>query len=235
MTFAFRLFSISVLGNGDYSTMVETRYDGQTHALSLDFNHSQLERILVGADPCLAAFVRAELSKDAKSPRTIELDGYVSFTVRARLGSLETGSTNEQFVPLIAQEILDVTSTPPGVEWRAIMDRQQEAGLKPIREWEDDVLDQALLGSEDRKKEKPPSLVFSPSSTTRQPTSERPLPMPTPETLRPAMIDTSGPFDTLERWEQHLKDLQAQPGDTIGRQQDIELARQQIAQRRRGN
>ena len=143
------------------------------------------------------------------------------------IGSESCGDQNlnflaQQFIPLVAQEIQPASSAPAATD-------------KPIREWEDDVLDQALLGSEDRKKEKPPSLVFSPSSTTRQPTSERPLPMPTPETLRPAMIDTSGPFDTLERWEQHLKDLQAQPGDTIGRQQDIELARQQIAQRRRGN
>ena len=52
--YEFRLFSISVIGNGDYSTMVELRYDGELHALSLDFNHPQLEQILVGADPTLS-------------------------------------------------------------------------------------------------------------------------------------------------------------------------------------
>jgi hypothetical protein len=92
--YEFRLFSISVLGKGDYSTMVEQRYDGEWHALSLDFNRAQLEQILVGADPTLAAFIRAELKNPF--PRTIELDGYVSFAVRARLGPLQTGA-NEQF------------------------------------------------------------------------------------------------------------------------------------------
>jgi hypothetical protein len=104
--YEFRLHSISVLGNGDYSTMVEQRYEGEMHALSLDFSQAQLEKILAGADPQVEASVRAELSKDPISARTIELDGFVSFAARARLGRLEIGSTNEQFVPLVAQEIL---------------------------------------------------------------------------------------------------------------------------------
>jgi hypothetical protein len=58
--YEFRLYSISVLGNGAYSTMVEQRYDGELYALSLDFNHAQLEQILVGADPTLAAFIRTQ-------------------------------------------------------------------------------------------------------------------------------------------------------------------------------
>ena len=86
--------------------MVEQRYEGEMHALSLDFNHAQLEQILVGADPPLAAFIQAELSKEL-FPRTIELNGYLSFALRARLGSLQTGA-NEQFIPLVAQEILAV-------------------------------------------------------------------------------------------------------------------------------
>ena len=105
--YEFRLFSISVLGHGDYSTMVEQRYEGEIHALSLDFNHAQLEQVLVGAEPSLAAFIRGELSKDPTSPRTIELDGYVSFAVRARLGALQTGA-KEEFIPLVAHEILRV-------------------------------------------------------------------------------------------------------------------------------
>jgi hypothetical protein len=106
--YEFRLYSISVLGIGDYSTMVEHRYEGEMHALSLDFNHTQLEQILVGADPTLAAFIRAELKNPF--PRTIELDGYVRFAVRARLGSLQMG-THEQFIPLVAQEIFAASTT----------------------------------------------------------------------------------------------------------------------------
>jgi hypothetical protein len=141
--YEFRLYSISVLGVGDYSTMVEKRYDGETHALSLDFNGAQLEKILAGAEPDVTAFVRAELSKDPISSRTIELDPFVSFAVRARMGRLETASTNEQFVPLVAQEILPQTSNPAG------------DGLKtPMREWDDEVLDQALKTMKDRTLDK---------------------------------------------------------------------------------
>jgi hypothetical protein len=33
----FRLYSLTVLGRGQYSTMVEKPYAGELHALSLDF------------------------------------------------------------------------------------------------------------------------------------------------------------------------------------------------------
>jgi hypothetical protein len=66
----------------------------------------------------------------------------VPFAVRARLGSLETGA-HEQFVPLVAQEILSASSTPAG------------DGLnKPLLEWEEVVLDTALNATERRKKER---------------------------------------------------------------------------------
>jgi hypothetical protein len=128
----FRLFSISVLGNGNYSAVVDNRYDGEMHALSLDFNHVQLEQILLGSDPSLTAFIRAELSKDPVSPREIELDEYMSFGVRARLGPLQQGA-NEQFVPLVAQEIFHVSLTPADSN-------------KPIMEWEEAVLDHGRDG-----------------------------------------------------------------------------------------
>ncbi len=101
----FRLFSLSVLGRGKYSTMVNMPLNGESHALSLDFNHEQLVRILAKADPSLAAFIRAELARDPSTPRAIDFEGFIAFGVRARLGSLQTAA-KEQYVPLIAQEIL---------------------------------------------------------------------------------------------------------------------------------
>jgi hypothetical protein len=101
----FHLFSVTVIGRGQYSTMVETLYEGEIHALSLDFDHAHLARILSKADARLASFLRSELSRDAVSPRSIDLEGHVAFGVRARLGDLQTGAS-EQFVPLVAQEIL---------------------------------------------------------------------------------------------------------------------------------
>jgi hypothetical protein len=100
----FQMFSLTVLGSGDYSTVSDTQYAGQWHCLSLDFNQAHLERILAKADHQLATHLRAELSRDPASPRSIEFKGHIEFGVRARLGQLQTGP-HEQFVPLIAQEI----------------------------------------------------------------------------------------------------------------------------------
>lgn len=101
----FQLFSLTVLGRGEYSTMVQKPLEGEMHALSLDFNSEQLERILTKAAPPLAAFIRAELARDPSTPRSIDFDGFVAFGVRARLGPIQT-TAKEQYVPLIAQEIL---------------------------------------------------------------------------------------------------------------------------------
>jgi hypothetical protein len=101
----FRLFSLTVLGRGEYSTMVQMPLGGEMHALSLDFNQEQLVRILAKAAPPLAAFIRAELTRDPSTPRNIDFEGYIAFGVRARLGPIQTAA-KEQYVPLIAQEIL---------------------------------------------------------------------------------------------------------------------------------
>jgi hypothetical protein len=101
----FRLFSLSILGPGQYSTMVDVPYEGELHALSLDFNQDQLDRILSHASPQIASLIRKELGRDSSTPRTIDFDGEVVFGVRARLGQLQKARL-ESFVPLIAQEIL---------------------------------------------------------------------------------------------------------------------------------
>lgn len=100
----FHLFSLTVLSRSNFSTVVETPYDGVLHALSLDFNSHQLEQILARADPQTARLLWTELSRDPLSPRSIDLERHVIFGVRARLGSLEKAE-KEEFVPLIAQEI----------------------------------------------------------------------------------------------------------------------------------
>ena len=101
----FRLFSLTVLARGQYSTMVEKPYSGELHALSLDFDQRQLEQILAKATPQLTAFIRAELARDPASARTIDFEGEVAFGVRARLGQLQNVQ-RESFVPFVAQEIM---------------------------------------------------------------------------------------------------------------------------------
>jgi hypothetical protein len=101
----FRLYSITVLGRGQYSTMVHLPCESEICALSLDFDQLQLEQILSKASPDLSAFVLSGISRDPSSPRTIDFDGEVAFAVRARLGQPQTAQ-RESFVPLVVQEIL---------------------------------------------------------------------------------------------------------------------------------
>ncbi len=101
----FRLYSLTVFGRGQYSTMVEMPLAGELHALSLDFNQGQLDQILAKASPKTALFLRKELSRDPSTQRTIDFEGEVVFGVRARLGELQKVQ-RESFVPLIAQEIM---------------------------------------------------------------------------------------------------------------------------------
>lgn len=102
----FRLGSLTVLGPGQYSTMVEMLYAGEVHALSLDFGQAQLDKILLQAPEELKNYIRAQIAADPATPRTIDFEGEISFGVRARLGEQQKAQ-KEVFVPLIAQEILD--------------------------------------------------------------------------------------------------------------------------------
>jgi hypothetical protein len=101
----FRLYSLTVLGLGQYSTMVEIPFSGELHALSLDFNQKQLDQILSKAPPQISAFIGKELTRDPYSPRTLDFEGQVVFGVRARLGEIQKVQ-RESFVPLIVQEII---------------------------------------------------------------------------------------------------------------------------------
>jgi len=101
----FRLYSLTVLGEGEYSTMVEMPVAGELHALSLDFNQKQLDQILSKASPQIVSLIRKELACDPTTPRTIDFEGEVVFGVRARLGQPQKVQ-RESFVPLVAQEIL---------------------------------------------------------------------------------------------------------------------------------
>jgi hypothetical protein len=101
----FRLYSFSVLGPSQYSTMVEMPYAGEMHALSLDFDETHLARILSKAPEQLRAYITTQLAADPATPRTIDFDGEITFGVRARLGKLQRVQ-RESFVPLVAQEIM---------------------------------------------------------------------------------------------------------------------------------
>lgn len=101
----FRLYSLTILGRGQYSTVVDTPLFGELHALSLDFNQPQLERILSNGRQEVVAQIRQKLQRDSSTPRTIDFQGGVAFGVRARLGEIQKAQ-HESFIPLVAQEII---------------------------------------------------------------------------------------------------------------------------------
>lgn len=124
----FRLFSLTVLGEGQYSTMVEVPLDGELHALSLDFNQNQLEQILSKASPHIASFIHKELSREPSTPRMIDFEGEIIFGVRARLGQLQQGQY-ESFVPLVAQEIMNIDQTV-ALEMQSISTNELKKGTR---------------------------------------------------------------------------------------------------------
>ena len=75
----FRLYSLSVLGPGRYSTPMEMPYAGEIHALSLDFDETHLARILLKAPEQLRAYITTQLAADPVTGRTIDFDGEISF------------------------------------------------------------------------------------------------------------------------------------------------------------
>jgi hypothetical protein len=102
--YAFKVFGIDVLGPNAYSTIVDGFYEETLHALSLDFNREQLEIILSKAAPDVAADVRRQLASSSPAKK-IDLSRPITMGIRARLGELQFAA-NEQFVPLIVQDIL---------------------------------------------------------------------------------------------------------------------------------
>jgi hypothetical protein len=102
----FCLFSLTVLSRGQYSTMVEIPWAGEMHALSLDFNHQQLDEILKKAKGPreVVDFIQQEIKRDPVTPRTIDFPGTIIFAVNARLGEVQR-SNREEFVPLVVEEI----------------------------------------------------------------------------------------------------------------------------------
>jgi hypothetical protein len=101
----FRLYSLTVLGRGEYSTMVEMPFGGKVYAMSLDFSQNHLDKILSKAPQNISRYLNSALLRDPDTPRTIDFEGEVVFGVRARLGEMQRVQ-KESFVPFVAQEIM---------------------------------------------------------------------------------------------------------------------------------
>ena len=64
----WHVWDITVLGPGTFSTFGEIDFDGQRHAVSLDFGAEQLSRILAKGPSHLRKLVRREIRQDSLIP-----------------------------------------------------------------------------------------------------------------------------------------------------------------------
>ena len=81
----FRLYEISVLGEGQYTTMVNLPAEGEVYAMSLDFDAITLQKILQRSPDQVRDPVERELAADPVTSRTIELAQPIQVGVVARL------------------------------------------------------------------------------------------------------------------------------------------------------
>ena len=98
----FRLFNISLLEDGQYTTLVVFPVEGQRYALSLDFTRAQLDQLLARVSPEVQSAVRKNL-EHSRVGDCIDLDEAIAFGVTAHLGELQVNG-NERYVPFVAQD-----------------------------------------------------------------------------------------------------------------------------------
>ena len=78
----FPLDHITVLGQGQFTTMKNKVFDGVEYAISLDFDSQILADILRLCPPSVANCVKNELSRDSVSPRQIQIPQPVALSAR---------------------------------------------------------------------------------------------------------------------------------------------------------
>lgn len=101
----FRLYEISVVSKGQYTTLVNLPAEGQVYAMSLDFDAMILQQILQRSPDQVRDLIERELAEDPTTPRTIELPQPIQVGMVARLG-VKQAVAKEKFIPLIAQRLL---------------------------------------------------------------------------------------------------------------------------------
>ena len=100
----FLLYSITVLDYEKYSSMVEIPYDNQVYAVSIDFNHEQLQDMLKYASKNALQQITEELDSDMFTQRTIDIEEPFMIDITISLGKLQRNQ-HEEFVPFIVKSV----------------------------------------------------------------------------------------------------------------------------------
>ena len=102
--FDFPLSDLTILSQGQYSSIVNITADNIEYALSLDFNQTQLTEILLNSKSNSVRIIKDELKQDSISPRAIDFEDKISIDIVARLGDIEVNQ-DESYVPFVLQEV----------------------------------------------------------------------------------------------------------------------------------
>lgn len=100
----FLLYSITVLDYEKYSSMVEIPYDNQVYAVSIDFNHEQVQDMLKYASKNALQQITEELDSDMFTQRTIDIEEPFMINITISLGKLQRNQ-HEEFVPFIVKSV----------------------------------------------------------------------------------------------------------------------------------
>ena len=100
----FLLYSITVLDYEKYSSMVEIPYDNQVYAVSIDFNHEQVQDMLKYASKNALQQITEELDSDMFTQRTIDIEEPFMIDITISLGKLQRNQ-HEEFVPFIVKSV----------------------------------------------------------------------------------------------------------------------------------
>lgn len=100
----FVLYSITILDYEKYSSMVEIPYDNQVYAVSIDFNHEQLQDMLKCASKNALQQITEELDSDMFTQRTIDIEEPFMIDITISLGKLQRNQY-EEFVPFLVKSV----------------------------------------------------------------------------------------------------------------------------------
>jgi hypothetical protein len=103
----FPVDHITVIGQGQFTTMKNMVFDGVEYAISLDFDSRILADILSLSPPSIANCVRAKISLDPISSQLIQIPQTLALGVEATLGQLQRG-LHDEFVPFVIARVFRV-------------------------------------------------------------------------------------------------------------------------------
>lgn len=102
--YEFRFYSITILGNDQFSTAVEMPYADEVYAVSIDFTRLQLDELIKIASRASKKQINDALLNDILLYGTIDIPEPFSVDITVSLGALQK-SQFETFVPLILKSI----------------------------------------------------------------------------------------------------------------------------------